>query len=83
MCTYSPSAVPPPLGFSHALHCMLPTHWFSGFAPQLSVPFLMYFAHREMLSKKEYEEICCGLQTEFLNDFLIRRAHCQMLFAFA
>lgn len=36
-----------------------------------------------MLSKKVYEEMRCGLQTEFLNDFLIRRAHCQMLFAFA
>lgn len=53
------------------------------FRPTNVCPTSNAFPHKETLSKKESEEIRCGLQAEFLNDFLIRRADCQMLFALA
>lgn len=53
------------------------------FWPTIVCPTSGAFPHKETLSKKESEEIRCGLQTEFLNDFLIRRSDCQMLFVFA
>lgn len=65
------------------LHTLVAQTTVQNFAPLIVCPTSNAFSHKEALSKKESEEIRCGLQTEFLNDFLIRRADCQMLFALA
>lgn len=61
MCTCSPSAVPPLLGFLLALHCMLSVHLFRVSAPPLSVLLLTHFhteKHCPKTSLRKYAAVC-------------------------
>lgn len=61
MCTRSPPAVPPLVGFLLAPHCTLPTRWFNVLAPPLSVPLLMHFHTEKRCPRKslrKYAVVC-------------------------